>query len=208
MAIIRKAAKRAVALGYCLLAVGTATLGAQSSPSSPQAQSGQASAAASPSTASGGAALPLGYGKLKLGMTRDEVIAELKSDPLFAWRGPEDVSLLPTPNQSLIEVSGLSFIRRAFFQFDSDKLWVIILELSEDRLDHYSVWTNLVAKYGQPTSLDPSASTWEDGKVRMSLERPLTLRYLDLAELARITGEGAAKTSAEELDRQSFLGGM
>jgi len=152
--------------------------------------------------------LPLGYGKLKLGMTRDEVIAELQSDPLFAWRGPEDVSMLPTPNQSLIEVSGISFIRRAFFQFDSGRLWVIILELADDRVDHYGVWTSLVAKYGQPTFLDPSASTWEDGKVRMSLERPLTLRYLDLVEFAKIKGAGAAKVSVEELDRLSFLGGL
>lgn len=152
--------------------------------------------------------LPLGYGKLQIGMSRDEVIAELKTDPLFAWRGPEDVSLLPTPNQSLIEVSGLSFIRRAFFQFDSGKLWVIILELADDRVDHYSIWTSLVAKYGQPTSLDPSASTWDDGKVRMSLERPLTLRYIDVAEFAKIKGEGAAKVSVEELDRRSFLGGL
>jgi len=184
---------------------GTSSAAGSASPSAPSAMT----AAATTGAANGAPLpLPLGYGKLKLGMTRDEVIAELKSDPLFAWRGPEDVSLLPTPNQSLIEVAGLSFIRHAFFQFDSGKLWVIILELAEDRVDHYSVWTGLVAKYGQPTTLDPSASTWEDGKVRMSLERPLTLRYLDLAELAKIKGESAAKTSVEELDRESFLGGL
>jgi len=175
-------------------------------PLAPTAGAATTSGAASASVAP--LPLPQGYGKLKLGMTRDEVIGELKADPLFAWRGPEDVSLLPTPNQSLIEVSGLSFIRRAFLQFDSGKLWVIILELADDRVDHYSIWTSLVAKYGQPTSLDPSASTWDDGKVRMSLERPLTLRYLDLAEFAKIKGEGSAKVSVKELDRRSFLGGL
>ncbi len=170
---------------------------------------GNAASSSAPTTAAPPVLpLPLGYGKLTLGMTRDEVIAELKADPLFAWRGPEDVSLLPTPNQSLIEVTGLSFIRRAFFQFDSGKLWVIILDLAQDRVDHYSIWTSLVAKYGQPTTLDPSASTWDDGKVRMSLERPLTLRYLDLAEFAKIKGASAAKVSVEELDRRAFLGGL
>lgn len=179
---------------------GTATSGTSSQTSPGPGGSGSATAIVQP--------LPLGYGKLHLGMTRDEVIAELQSDPLFAWRGPEDVSLLPSPNQSLIEVSGVSFVRRAFFQFDSGKLWVIILELADDRVDHYGVWTSLVAKYGQPTSLDPSASVWDDGKVRVSLERPLTLRYLDLAEFARLKDAASAQVSVEELDRRAFLGGL
>jgi len=201
------------ALTYAQTAPGGATASsAAATPATPLAAPAPLAATAPTATGSPGSAapqpLPLGYGKLQLGMSRDEVIAELKSDPLFAWRGPEDVSLLPTPNQSLIEVSGLSFIRRAFCQFDAGKLWVIILELADDRVDHYSIWTSLVAKYGQPTSLDPSASTWDDGKVRMSLERPLTLRYMDLAEFAKIKGEGAAKVSVEELDRRSFLGGL
>ena len=196
------------AFGFGQAAVGPGPGGVGATASGAAPAGGSAASTTSAGVPAAIQPLPLGYGKLKLGMSRDEVIAELKADPLFAWRGPEDVSLLPSPNQSLIEVSSLSFIRRAFFQFDSNKLWVIILELADDRVDHYGIWTSLVAKYGQPTSLDPSASTWEDGKVRMSLERPLTLRYLDLAEFAKIKGESSAKVSVEELDRRSFLGGL
>ena len=76
-------------------------------------------------------------------------IAALKKDPIFAYRGPEDLSLLPSPNQSLIEVAGLSFVRRGYFQFYEGKLWTMILELDPDKVDHYSVYTSLVAKYGR-----------------------------------------------------------
>ncbi|MEI6388874.1 MAG: hypothetical protein WCQ50_19845, partial [Spirochaetota bacterium] len=69
------------------------------------------------SQAAGPESLPKGFSDIALGMSRDDVIAKLMANPLFAWRGPEDVSLLSSPNQSLIEVAGQSFIRRAFFQF-------------------------------------------------------------------------------------------
>jgi hypothetical protein len=139
-------------------------------------------------------------------MGRDEVIAKLMANPLFAWRGPEDVSLLSSPNQSLIEVAGLSFVRRAFFQFLDGKLWVIILNLAPDRIDHYSIFADLSAKYGDPARLDPQAATWESATVRMALERPLTLRYLDLGVLGKLRDAGTAKASVEELERRDFLG--
>jgi hypothetical protein len=141
-------------------------------------------------------------------MDRDTVIAALKKDAVFSYRGPEDLSLLPSPNQSLIEVSGLSFVKRGFFQFYDGKLWVMILELNTDKVDHYSIYTSLVAKYGEPGLLDPKESRWEDKSTRMALERPLTLRYMDMAVYAKISAGESAKASTQELDRQGFLGGL
>jgi hypothetical protein len=141
-------------------------------------------------------------------MDRDTVIAALKKDPIFAYRGPEDLSLLPSPNQSLIEVAGLSFVKRAYFQFYEGKLWTMILELDPDKVDHYSVYTSLVAKYGEPASIDPKESRWEDGTTRMALERPLSLRYMDMTVYAKLRDAAGAKESARELDRQGFLGGL
>jgi hypothetical protein len=141
-------------------------------------------------------------------MDRDAVIEELKKDSIFSYRGPEDLSLLPSPNQSLIEVSGSSFVRRGYFQFYDGKLWTIILELNPDRIDHYSIYTSLVAKYGDPALLDPKEARWEDTSTRMALERPLTLRYMDMKVFEKLKESAGAKESAKELDRQGFLGGL
>ncbi len=141
-------------------------------------------------------------------MDRDAVIAALKKDSIFAYRGPEDLSLLPSPNQSLIEVAGLSFVRRGYFQFFEGKLWTMILELDPDKVDHYSVYTSLVAKYGEPVSIDPKESRWEDATTRMALERPLSLRYMDMTVYGKLRDTAGAKESARELDRQGFLGGL
>src|SRR5208337_272858 len=64
---------------------------------------------------SGPAAPARSFRSVELGMDRDSVIAALEKDPIFDYRGPEDLSLLPSPNQSLIEVAGLSFVRRGYF---------------------------------------------------------------------------------------------
>jgi hypothetical protein len=145
---------------------------------------------------------------VELGMDRESTIAALKKDPIFAYRGPEDLSLLPSPNQSLIEVAGLSFVSRGYFQFYENKLWVMILVLNSDKIDHYSIYTSLVAKYGEPGFLDPKESRWEDKTTRMALERPLTLRYMDMTIYSKLREGANAKESAQELDRLGFLGGL
>jgi hypothetical protein len=154
------------------------------------------------------AAVPRRFRTIELGMGLDEAIEALKGDGLFAYRGPEDVSLLPTPNQSLIEAGGLSFVKRGYFQFLAGKLWVMILVLNPEKIDHYSIFTSLSAKYGKPTVIDPSEIRWEDGRSRLSLERPLTLRYMDMSTFSVLRDGAAAKESAAEIDRREFLGGL
>jgi hypothetical protein len=174
------------------------------------AQAAAAPATATPAAAAPGAPKPIAtaFRGMELGMDRDSVIAALQKDPIFSYRGPEDLSLLPSPNQSLIDVSGTSFVRHGYFQFFEGKLWVMILELNPDRVDHYSIFTSLVAKYGEPNLIDPKEARWEDKSARMALERPLTLRYMDMAVYARLKETAGAKAGARELDRQGFLGGL
>lgn len=148
------------------------------------------------------------FGGVELGMDRDTVIEMLKKNYLFAYRGPEDVSLLPSPNQSLIEVSGLSYVKRGYFQFLNGKLWTIIIVLDPSKIDHYSIYTTLVGKYGEPVLLDPKEARWEDESVRMALERPLTLRYMDMKVYQKLRDEAGAQQSFEELDRGNFLQGL
>jgi len=152
--------------------------------------------------------VPRSFRDIELGMSMDEVKAILSSDGLFSYRGDVDVSLLPRPDESLIEVSGLSFVRRAFFQFHSGKLFVMIFLLNEKEIDHYSVFTSLSDKYGKPDSLSPGESVWSDAATRLSVERPLAVKYIDMAVFDALKAAGAAEVSMEELLRSDFLGGF
>lgn len=149
--------------------------------------------------------LPRGFRGVELGMSLSEVETVLKADELFLYRGGPDVTLLPRPDEKLLEVQGLSYVKRAFFQFHEDKLFSAIYVLNPERVDHYSVFTRLSDRYGKPGSLSPRESVWSDGSVRLSLERPLTVKYLDLGTLEKFMQGGQARQSWEDLSRQDFL---
>lgn len=161
-------------------------------------------APASPASAPS-SGLPRGFRGVELGMSLSEVETVLKTDELFLYRGGPDVTLLPRPDEKLLEVQGLSYVKRAFFQFHEDKLFSAIYVLNPEKMDHYSVFTRLSDRYGKPGSLSPRESVWSDGSVRLSLERPLTVKYLDLGTLEKFMQGGQARQSWEDLSRQDFL---
>jgi len=151
------------------------------------------------------AALPTAFRGVSLGMPLDQVKAALQADPLFRYRGDPDVSFLPQTKQYLIECTGASFLRRAYFQFADGRLFIMILVLDEQRLDHYSMFRTLSAKYGQPTSLSPQETVWQSDAVRFSLERPLTVKYVDARTFAAVLSQGGAQKDLEQLSREKFL---
>lgn len=147
----------------------------------------------------------MGFRTLTLGMGLDQVKTALKADPLFRYRGDPDVSFLPQTSQYLIECEGASFLRRAYFQFADSRLFIMILVLDAQKLDHYSLFSALSAKYGPPTSLSPSESVWQSDPVRFSLERPLTVKYVDNKTFSAILEAGGAQKDLDQLSREKFL---
>ncbi|HAE23228.1 MAG TPA: hypothetical protein DCG47_13045 [Spirochaetaceae bacterium] len=192
-------------LALLILTLGLSVASGQSpatapGPSSPGGGTVAASDALAPLS------VPREFRGISLGMGMDEVKAALMADGLYFYRGEPDVSLLPRPNESIIEVSGLSYVRRAFFQFYEGRLFVMIFAMNEAKMDHYSVYTTLSGKYGKPNTLSPSESVWSDGATRLAIERPLAIKYIDLETFNAIKAAGLAEKSIEELLRSDFLG--
>lgn len=151
------------------------------------------------------AELPIRYRAFTLGMGLEELKQALSSDDLFAFRGDRDVSLLPLSEQTLVETTGLSFIKRAFFQLKDGKVFIMAFTLNSDTIDHYSVFTTLVQKYGEPKELNPREAVWLSERVRLSLERPLTVKYIDVQVFSDIVEASAVKESKEAILRKEFL---
>jgi hypothetical protein len=148
---------------------------------------------------------PGSFREIKLGMHIDTVKKLLLDDPYFDYRGDPDVSFLSEPQRSLIECAGNSFIHRAYFQFNEEKLYIIIIELNQAKLDYYLLFTTLTGKYGESTSLDPTEAVWMFSDVRLSLEKPLTVKYIDRKVFEGLKESGKAKEDLEELTREEFL---
>jgi hypothetical protein len=148
---------------------------------------------------------PQGFRGIELGMGLEQVKQLLAADPLFDYRGDPDISFLPLPPQTLIETSGSSFIKRAYFQFDREKLFIMILSMDPDRLDYYTLYSTLSHKYGEPTSLDPTEAVWEFEQLRLSLERPLNVKYIDSAVFEALKEEGRVQEDLWEISKDNFL---
>jgi hypothetical protein len=151
------------------------------------------------------AELPRQFRAINLGIGLEELKAALTEDALFNFRGDRDVSFLQSPQQSLVETTGFSFIKRAFFQLSEGELFIMAFTMNTELIDHYSIFTSLTEKYGQPDSLDPQQAVWDNGATRVALERPLTIKYIDRAVFNRIVGEAAVTETRELRERQEFI---
>ena len=121
---------------------------------------------------------PEGFQNIHLGDTVNRVKDLLKKSVYFYYRGDPDVSFLPETEQTLIEVSGRYYIKRGYFQFKDGRLSVIIIELNRSNLDYYTMYRALTGKYGKPSSISPSEAVWNFKGVRLSLEKPLSVKYM------------------------------
>jgi len=153
----------------------------------------------------GEAAIQNGFGDLRLGMTLEAAKAALGVDPNFSYRGDPDVSLLPSSGLPIIQTGGVAFIERAILQFTDDQLYVLTLMLNQARLDYFGVFTEFKGRYGEPNRLDPGRAVWESADVILSLERPLTVKYVDAALFAAIVEAGALERSLGSMTRERFM---
>jgi hypothetical protein len=138
-------------------------------------------------------------------MGLEDLKTALQNDGAFYFRGDRDVSFLPSREQSLVETTGFSFIRRAFFQLREGTLFIMAFSLDPELIDHDSVFTALVKKYGEPAFLDPKQAVWESAETRIAIERPLTVKYIDLGIFNQIIEESSVEESGEVFLRQEFL---
>jgi hypothetical protein len=156
-------------------------------------------------TGDGPEPLPAGFRSIRLGLDSETVKQRLEEDSYFIYRGEPDVSMLAEPNRSLIECRGFRFIDRAFFQFYEERLYTIILRLNPEEFDYYSIYSTLIKKYGESDSLNPEQVIWENEEIRLSLERPLSVKYIELKTFSSILEEAEADETFRAVTRREFL---
>jgi hypothetical protein len=196
-------------LMLCLPAVGPTAVAAQETETAQETEVPEETPAAEESEAEEPQEEPQplsrGFNSILLGMGMEAVKTELSADPNFNFRGDPDVSMMRTPNTSLIETRGYFYIERASFQFIDDSLFTITIILNTDRIGHYAMFTSLTEKYGEPDSLSPEKTRWENEEVIISLERPLRVKYMAKRVLEQLQREQRRQRSMETVTRERFL---
>lgn len=191
-------------LGLLLLGSGL-SLRAQSAlaPAATAATAPAASPSGSPAASS--QSLSRGYDKLVLGMAYQAAYDALSNNTALDYRGAPDVSMSPGRDEKIIESRGGRFIERGVFQFRAEKLFTIILEMNPLQLDYYTLFTTFSQRYGEPVSLDPHQAIWEDASVRLILEKPCTVKYLDRPVIEGILQSSTIQAARQEESRQLFI---
>ena len=164
--------------------------------------------------------LPRTFRELSLGMDLAGLKEKLAADAAFEFRGDPDVSFLPMRRQNVVDTEGRSFIKRALFQLTppaegapadstqpdiSSTVFIMVFMLNTEKVDHYSVFTSFVKKYGEPLLLNPKFALWENDTTRIYIERPLTVKYIDKTLFDGILAESGALESENARLRQEFL---
>ncbi|MFW5694565.1 MAG: hypothetical protein ACOCYB_05315 [Alkalispirochaeta sp.] len=155
--------------------------------------------------AAGPEALRRGFRELELGLPFDRVEELLQGDSAFQYRGEPDVSMRRSDGGTVIDTRGRIYMDRGIFQFHDDQLFTIALYLDRSRLDYFQLYEQFRSRYGEPTELDPQRAFWEDQRTRIELERPLTVRYLDLETFEARRNETRLQQATEDIAREQFL---
>ena len=148
---------------------------------------------------------PRQFRSLSLGQGLDALKEALIRDGLFNFRGDRDVSFLPLREETLVETTGNSFIRRAHFQLADGLVYIMSFTLDTRLIDHYSVFTSFLRRYGEPVSLSPGEAVWESDETRVSIERPLTIKYVDRTVFDRLVEESRELRNWHQMLREDFL---
>lgn len=152
-----------------------------------------------------GVSLRRGFRETQLGSSLQQTQETLQADSAFYYRGPADVSLLPSDGEYVIDSTGRGFVERGLFQFYEGELYSIAIYIDRRQLDYFQLFEQLRGRYGDPMDLDPQRAIWEDGTTRIQLERPLTVRYLDLITFLDRRNETRRLDSAAATSRDQFL---
>lgn len=153
--------------------------------------------------------LPHGYRDILLGMTLDATKTALLADKVFGYRGDRDVSLLPNDyKQTIIESSSNGFIKSSWFLFFEQRLYNMTININQELMDYNSVFKTLCNKYGQPESLNPQKAQWSNEWVIMTLEKPLSIKYVDKIVSESLQQKSEVKKSTTEFLKEDFLNSL
>ena len=148
---------------------------------------------------------PQGYRSITIGLSVDAVKDALWKESQFDYRGAPDVSLQDNGDRPLIVVKGRGHIQEGFFQFHEGRLYLITLQFDPRRLDYYTIQQDLMSKYGNPSDISPQGMVWERDDIRLSLEYPLTLKYLSQSVFDSFLADDKSLKGYEEISRENFL---
>lgn len=149
--------------------------------------------------------LPRGYAQYRFGMSRDEVLAEVRRDSSLRAYDADFIEGFERENWTVLVAVGPPFLDAVYFQFHDLKLYGVTLVFNRTLYGYFEIVKSLTRKYQWPNLLGQDASIWQDAATRIQLEQNLNLKYLDLAGFAKVKKDFDPAILRRKIDKQTAL---
>lgn len=129
-----------------------------------------------------------GFKNIKLGGSRIDTINAILSDntmllPKQYMLNTNGVDLASEESASFLALEENKFYKSGYFLFKEDALYSISINFQPNQVDFLELLSSLSAKYGRGAFLDAETVAWQNGDIRIILERPSTVKYLDMKHI-------------------------
>ena len=149
-----------------------------------------------------------GFKDIQLGSTRDDVINAILSDntmilPKKYMTGSVDIAAEESATFLALEEN--KFYKSGYFIFKNDSLYSITIHFQQNQVDFLELLSALNSKYSKGAFLDANTVAWQNGNMRMILERPSIVKYINMNNITttsdtRIKEKESAPTQNERKD--------
>lgn len=149
-----------------------------------------------------------GFKDIQLGSTRDDVINAILSDntmilPKKYMTGSVDIAAEESATFLALEEN--KFYKSGYFIFKNDSLYSITIHFQPNQVDFLELLSALNSKYSKGAFLDANTVAWQNGNMRMILERPSIVKYINMNNITttsdtRIKEKESAPTQNERKD--------
>ena len=149
-----------------------------------------------------------GFKDIQLGSTRDDVINAILSDntmilPKKYMTGSVDIAAEESATFLALEEN--KFYKSGYFIFKNDSLYSITIHFQPNQVDFLELLSALNSKYSKGAFLDANTVAWQNGNMRMILEKPSIVKYINMNNITttsdtRIKEKESAPTQNERKD--------
>lgn len=154
-----------------------------------------------------------GFKNIALGATREETIKAILSDntmtlPKQYMTGTVDLNAEESATFLALEEN--KFYKSGYFIFKNDALYSITINFQPNQVDFLELLSALNAKYSKGAFINANTVAWQNGDIRIILERPSIIKYIDMNNVTT-TSQTRIKEKEEappQNTRKSILEGL
>lgn len=154
-----------------------------------------------------------GFKDIRLGATREDTINAILSDgtmilPRKYMTGSVDITAEESATFLALEEN--KFYRSGYFIFKNDSLYSITIYFQPNQVDFLELLSALNSKYSKGAFLDANTVAWQNGNMRIILERPSIVKYINMNNITT-TSETRIREKEEtpsQNERNEILEGL